>query len=398
MAPVFRHLLSNSSNQDLGSVPCDELAEALVALSKFGTAAERFHAIAKAESLPQVCDHLLVAIATRKSILLRLEGNILESLAHIQSAMARDSFPYYDNSTKVLDTIFGREHSQTKRHYAECGSLLTSLVECHLQLGEFKNAEDRVFMWPAPVDSPIQPLLEVYFLRSKTMVVARMYRWKGDFESASENLDLCLSFMDELNSNRPQVLAQKAGVLCELKEAPKAEAVLRGDLDRWKANRPCSKGLRRLQVSYLETMVILNRYAEAEAVLAPLLEYHRGDRNPDTVNDVLMVRIWIYRALMRHLQSLESTTSPDDWRDVQDTWNEARDKIKSSRVFGSPGFTHRFVELWILDAERKQAVSCGVALPKDAIESTRNLRREHHITGLGTFWLDKIVGLLAAPA
>jgi len=250
----------------------------------------------------------------------------------------------------------------------------------------------------APVDSSIQPRLEVYFLRSKTMVVARMYRWMGKFKDASEHLDLCLSFMDELNSNRPQVLAQKAGVLCELKEAPKAEAVLRWDLDTWKTKRPFSKGLRRLQVSYLETMIILDRYEEAGTVLTPLLEYYRDNQNPDTVNDVLMVRIWIYRALMRHLQSLESTTSPDNWKDVRNTWIEARDKIKSSRVFGSPGFTHRFIELWILDTERKQAVSCGAALPADAIESLRNLEREHHITGLGTFWLDKIVRLLAVPA
>jgi tetratricopeptide (TPR) repeat protein len=236
------------------------LAEALVAISKFGTAAERLHAIAIAESLPSVCNHLLVAIATRKSVLLRLEGKISESLTHIRLTMSQDCFPYYDDSTGELDTLFDREKSQNKRHYAECGSLLTSCVECY--------AEDHVFSWPAPVAASDRypSHLELDFWRSKTMVVARMYRWKGDFEDAGRNFDICLSFMDKMNSNRPQVLAQKAGVLCELKEASKAENVLREDLDRWKANRPCSKGLRRLQVSYLETMIVLDRFEEASTI------------------------------------------------------------------------------------------------------------------------------------
>jgi len=394
LAPVLRHLLFNDFSQDLTTLPSDELAEALIALSKFGPAKERFDAIALAEGLTQLCDHLLVAIASRKSVLIRLEGRISESLSHIWSTMAKDCFPYCDNQTKELYSPFDRQHSRNKRHYAECGSLLTSLVECYLQLGEFKNAEDYVFLWPTPM--ALSPL-EVYIMRSKTLVVARMYRWKGDFETAGKNIEYCLSFMSRMDSNRPQILAQKVGVLCELDGKSNAKEILQRDLETWKSNRPFSKGLRRLQVSYLETMTILGSYEEASTALEPLLEHYRHYQKPDVVDDVLMVRIWVYRALLRHLQSLESRTSHEEWKNVEDTWLEARDRIQSSRVFGPPGFTHCFVELWILDTQRRQAVSQDAAPPAGAIDEAKRLR-EHYITGLGTFWLDKVTELLALPA
>jgi uncharacterized protein HemY len=132
--------------------------------------------------------------------------------------------------------------------------------------------------------------LEYYILRSKNILAARMFRWRGDFQSAYEWLQFTMKMVDQEDSNRAQVVASIADVLCELNQAPDAEIALKGEFNYWNQNRPSSKGYRRLQVSYAETLTKLHRLSDAEEVLRSSILYYRDHQILDAVDGVLMVR------------------------------------------------------------------------------------------------------------
>lgn len=107
-----------------------ELAEMALALSRFSTIPQRFESIELAERLSSLPDYLSVAIATRKSVLMRLDGELDEARLYLEGAMTRDWFPFRCEQAAEID----ESKCQNRRHYTECGRLLLSLVECQLQL------------------------------------------------------------------------------------------------------------------------------------------------------------------------------------------------------------------------------------------------------------------------
>jgi len=362
-----------------------EVAEMALALSRFGSIPQRLESIELAERLSSLPDYLSVAIATRKSVLMRLDGRLTEARSHLDKAMARDWFPFcYDQAVEIDDS-----KCQNRRHYAECGRLLLSLVECQLQLGQPREASETICLW-MPRDVHHSPL-EYYILRSKNILAARMFRWRGDFHSAYEWLQFTMKMVDQEDSNRAQVVASIADVLCELNQAPDAEIALKGEFNYWNQNRPSSKGYRRLQVSYAETLTKLYRLSDAEEVLRSSILYYRDHQILDAVDGVLMVRAFLCRALLSHFRG------PDTgWDSVEQSWRDATEMIKLSKAFVYPGFADSVVRLWILEIQFRRGTTNDLTSQIVELAKYTTANRQYCVTGFGTYWLDKVLDLLAS--
>lgn len=386
MAPLVRRLImSGDVMADLRMPSNTDIADMTLALSRFGTIPQRLEAIELAERLSSLPNYLSVAIATRKSVLLRLDGKLNEAQLYLEYSMTREWFPYRCDRAAEID----HSKCQNRRHYAECGRLLLSLVDCQLQLGNPLEASETICLW-VPHDVPHSPL-EYYILRSKNILAARMFRWRGDFQSAHEWLRSTMKMVDREDGNRAQVVAHIADVLCELDQAANAESILSEDYIYWTQNRPSSKGCRRLQVSYVETLIKLHRLTDAEDALISSIAYYQHPQAFDAVDGVLMVRAFLCRALLSHFRGSEI-----GWESVEQSWRDATEKIKQSKAFIYPGFADSVVRLWILDAQCRRGNVDN--LTSQIIELTKytTANRQYCVTGFGTYWLDKVMDMLAS--
>jgi hypothetical protein len=189
--PLLNLALGQVIQRSLPTYVRDDAAEALLAASRIGDMPSRQSAVKLATKIlgDQPPEHLQVALAHQKSTLLRIVADWKQSEHVIQELCRRTAG--LDHSGDVIQYFY--RHLQpcmeSKRLNALYGRLHVSHLENLVQSEHYRTAAEEIEDWKI---SQEPSLMEQCVFRSKTVVVAKLFRCQGRFHDVVHTLEECL--------------------------------------------------------------------------------------------------------------------------------------------------------------------------------------------------------------
>jgi tetratricopeptide (TPR) repeat protein len=223
---------------------------------------------------PELPEYLRMAIANRRSISLRFNGD-------------------YDQSDVVIQGILGSIviDSNDIRLYCEYGRLLLSRTENAILRKEFDKAVLYLASWEVKNSTPSG--LELQVVRLKNTVLGRVFRYEGKFEHGRHCLEECLKTIPT-EASRYHVMHHLADVYCELRTPAAAENLVLNEIKQLRARgKQRTKAFRRLALPLAEAYIEQRTLEAAKAVLRELLDIFDGIASYDVADQLGHVRLMI---------------------------------------------------------------------------------------------------------
>jgi tetratricopeptide (TPR) repeat protein len=216
-------------------------------------------------------DYLRMAIADRKSILLRFKGDHDQSDVVIQDIL----------ESIVMD-------SKDIRSHCAYGRLLLSLTENAILRKEFGEAASYLAIWE--VRNSVPSGLELQVVRLKNTVLGRVSRYDGKFQHARYCLEACLQTIPG-SASRYHIMHHLGDVYCELGMPEEVEKLVLGDVEHLRARgKQHSKAFRRLALPLAEAYIQQGRLEAAKTVFRELLDIFEGLVTHDVSDQLNHVR------------------------------------------------------------------------------------------------------------
>lgn len=346
----------------------DSIVEASLATYKlFGTSRTKdvISVLAKIHD-PELPDYLRMAIATRKSILLRLKGD-------------------HDQSDVVIQDILGSVVIDSKDIRSHCayGRLLLSRTENAILRKEFDKAELYLTSWE--VKNLRDPSgLELQVVRLKNTVHGRVSRYKGKFEHARYCLEACLKTIPS-DASRYHVMHHLGDVYCELGIPKETEKLVLKEIEQLRAHgKQHSKAFRRLALPLAEAYIQQGILEPAKALLGELLVIFEGMVNHDVPDQLGHVRLMIGLARVGWSQAR--------WPEAHQTLEKALVLTENYRTFSKRNFykgvIYLFLSLVNFELHKYPEARLTLASANDILyEETPR----HFIPGMGSYFLQKLL-------
>ncbi|TIA58077.1 hypothetical protein D6C77_05762 [Aureobasidium pullulans] len=257
------------------------------------------------------------------------------------------------------------------------GRLLLSLAENSIVCESLQEAESLLSEWEKKSEQATP--LEVQVLRMKNTVVGRISRYKGDFKHAAECLETCLKGV-QTEAARYHVEYHLADVYCELRNPDAAQRLLEGDVARLKdAEIRVSKPLRRLLLPLAETLILQDRWKEAESELTSLARMFDEVACSDTSDQLGHVRSIIGLARIDfHHRDYDSTIIRTE---------KALKLVQYYDTFAATSFYSWFLYRFQASTYHKMR-NFGKANESLDLSNRYDEIPRHYMTGLGTYAMD----------
>lgn len=250
LLPLLNLALGQLSQKGLPIRVRDDAAGALLAASKIGDMPSRQNAVALAAKIlgDQAPEHLQVALAHQKSTLLRIVAKWEQSEHVIQELCRRTAG--LDHSGDVIHRFYRQlqPNMESKRLNALYGRLHISHLENLVQSEHYRTAAKEIEGWKI---SQEPSLMEQCVFRSKTVVVAKLFRCQGRFHDVVHTLEECLK-LPFPQMNRIQLICSLADAHCDLGSPDVAHACLKTEISAQRKKSARGKQFRRLWVCAID--------------------------------------------------------------------------------------------------------------------------------------------------
>lgn len=337
------------------------------------------------ESLVEMCLACCRTRSRQKTFLPTLHlmmshGNLPDHLTlavtEVQSVVDRAEGRYKESSELIKRTIRNTQYASIRAH-CQKGRLLLSLAENSIVCESLQEAESLLSEWEKKSEQATP--LEVQVLRMKNTVVGRISRYKGDFKHAAECLETCLKGV-QTEAARYHVEYHLADVYCELRNPDAAQRLLEGDVARLKdAEIRVSKPLRRLLLPLAETLILQDRWKEAESELTSLARMFDEVACSDTSDQLGHVRSIIGLARIDfHHRDYDSTIIRTE---------KALKLVQYYDTFAATSFYSWFLYRFQASTYHKMR-NFGKANESLDLSNRYDEIPRHYMTGLGTYAMD----------
>ena len=233
----------------------------------------REKAVELANELVEDCNiQLRAKIAYRRSVLMRLKGDVVCSQQIIQTFLS--SLSSSANSLYVED--LASLYISQANNYA----YYLRFQEAHMEAQRWAPRQDCLVLW------------------DHVLCVGRLMRGQGNFQAAKTCFETCLQSPDLPKSKRLLVKSALADVYCELDEAIeeasyllRAEDLVRPEIEQFRQSAArTSKGFRRLLMALLEIEIKKSNHGDAGVLVCELLNQFTSLEEPDIVDRLGHVR------------------------------------------------------------------------------------------------------------
>jgi hypothetical protein len=260
---------------------------------------------------PDLPEHLRMAIATRRSISLRFQGD-------------------HDLSDVVIQEILDKVSLDASDMRSHCshGRLLLSRTENAILRKEFDKAASYLASWNVK-NSPVSGL-ELQVVRLKNTVFGRVSRYQGEFDHAKYCLEQCLMTIPG-DASRYHVIHHLADVYCELRRPGEAEQLVLGEFEDLRVRgKQGSKSFRRLALPLVEAYIEQRKVGPAKAILQELLHIFDSIVSPDVADQLGQVRSMIGLARVGWYEA--------GWSETRQSLEKALALTKKYRTFSEGNF------------------------------------------------------------
>lgn len=369
MLTILEHLLREFSVTGLEIPHGNDVAETLLAASRFGTLEKRLYLLSLAiKSIKDIYNIPLQAtIVRRQSVLLRLKGDIPGSKYRIQDFITWSTSHLDLSSNLVLGLL---QLSQATNYTYEFN---------------FRQAHEEARKWmPRSMEKYIDLVWD------QVHVVGRAFKGEGQFGEARHCFERCLEVDQISEAKRFLIKSHLADVYSELdylqRENPSKERYLDNaakllipEIELLRSRNRPSKGYRRLLLAFIEIEIRRDRLDNAGLLIAEILSIYKNLTEIDIVDRLGHVRALIARARISPLPEAEYR-----WSDAL-KWNRKYNPLEEEV------FTCALIYLFICSTRfRLGDVSGAKAAHKLAEKVMLNRTRQYLIPGVGTYLLDSV--------
>lgn len=317
----------------------------------------------------QLPDHLRLAVAYQKSVLLRWKDE------HFQS-------------DEIIRGILGKVNVNVEDTRVHCayGLLQLSRTENAIMREEFGVAQSYLASWEIQNHPGLEfqdqtpSGLELHVLRLKTTVHGRLARYSGDFKLAHYLLEKCLNIIPG-NTSRCHIIHHLADVLCELNEPGQAQNLVQQEA-QLRSNGP-TRSFRRLVLPLAETYIMQKRTEDARSILEELQLFYEGATSLDVSDQLGHVRSTIGLARIY--------SDEGKWLKSREALEYALRLTEKYSTFKKDGFYIGFIQLF-LALVNFQLKDDHRALRSFTLAQDIRIKEklQHFIPGLGTYVLVRI--------
>lgn len=237
-------------------------------------------------------EHLQVALAHQKSTLLRIVADWEQSEHVIQEFCRRAAG--LDHSGVDIQYFYRhlQPRMENKRLNALFGRLHVSHLENLLQSEHYKSAAEEIEDWEI---SQKPSLMEQCVLRSKTVVVAKLFRCQGRFQDVIDTLEGCLK-LPFPQMNRTQLKCSLADAYCDLGLPDKAHTLLKTEIEVQGKKSARGQQFRRLWVCAIDADLERGLYDSAQRTVQEIETVYSGLSDMDATDQLLHVRVLLATA------------------------------------------------------------------------------------------------------
>ncbi|KAH8587626.1 hypothetical protein B0O99DRAFT_677972 [Bisporella sp. PMI_857] len=294
LLPLLNLALGQVIQKSLPTCLRDDAAGALLAASRIGDMSSRQNAVTLATKVlgDQPPEHLQVALAHQKSTLLRIAADWNQS-EHIIRELCRRTAGL-DHSGDVIQYFYRhlQPSMESKILNALYGRLHISHLENLVQSEHYRTAAEEIEDWRI---SQEPSLMEQCVFRSKTVVVAKLFRCQGRFHDVVHTLEECLK-LPFPQMNRIQLICSLADAHCDLGSPDVAHARLKTEIEAQRKKSARGKQFRRLWVCAIDADLERGWYDSAQKTVQEIETIYSGLSDLDATDQLLHVRVLLAAA------------------------------------------------------------------------------------------------------
>ncbi|KAI8667612.1 hypothetical protein NCS56_00898300 [Fusarium sp. Ph1] len=348
----------------------DQFVDALLYFSERDSFSIRCLAthVAKAFLRPSMPYYLHASVTLFQSILYRLEGDFIESDAHIRHFLCQTRRP------------------TTRRDHALKGRLHLVVIENKIQRHDSDTAL-RIYEWKA--EHPPSNL-ELEVTRRLQGVAASFFQSMGDFDNARESLEQYLNLgtvQPIRTTTRRLIVARLADIYCEIGWYDKANELLGAKLENMRESDKKSRPCRRLLLASVEANIGQGRTDIAESIIQDLAAIEPAGL--EEMNDQLL--------RMRRLMATSRVAhQKGHFQDAFHLWKSTLQEMEQFTAFYAKyGFIAVVIHLSIAHAQIELGeVQDGKRSWDIAADMLKSQRCEYGIPIVATSWLKNVAGAI----
>lgn len=337
MLPLLILALGQIDQKSLPTCVRHDAAEALLVASRIGDMPSRQRAVTLATEIlgNQSPEHLQVALAHQKSTLLRITADWNQSEHVIQELCRRTAS--LDYSGDVIQYFYRhlQPSMESKRLNALYGRLHISHLENLVQSEYYRAAAEEIEDWKI---SQEPSLMEQCVFRSKTVVVAKLFRCQGRFHDVVHTLEECLK-IPLPQMNRIQLICSLADAHCDLGLPDVAHARLKPEIEAQRKKSARGKQMRRLWVCEIDADLERGRYDSAQKTVQEIETVYSGLSDLDASDQLLHVRVLLAAARI-HLYK-------EQFSEALGAFTVLINRVQEYRSLKSDGFVYALAHLSI---------------------------------------------------
>ncbi|RSL59333.1 hypothetical protein CEP51_013934 [Fusarium floridanum] len=363
------HKLTQENNKIAISLK-DQLVDALLYFSERDSFSIRCQATQQARAFlrPSMPYYLHASVTLFQSILYRLDGDFIESDAHIRYFLCQPRRP------------------TTRRDHALKGRLHVVLIENKIQRHDTDTAL-RIYEWKT--EHPPSNL-ELEVTRRLQGVAASFFQSMGDFDNARESLEQYLhlgTVQPMRTTTRRLIVARLADIYCEIGWYDKANEILEPELGNIrepdKKSRPC----RRLLLASVEANIGQGRTDIVESTIQDLAAIEPTDTE-DMTDQLLRMRRLMATSRVAHQKG--------HFQDALHLWRSTLQEMEQFTAFHAKySFIAVVIHLSIAHAQIELGdVEGGKTSWDTAADMLRSQRCEYGIPIVATSWLRHVAGAI----
>ncbi|EEU39686.1 uncharacterized protein NECHADRAFT_42845 [Fusarium vanettenii 77-13-4] len=348
----------------------DQFVDALLYFSERDSFSIRCLAthIAGAFLRPSMPYYLHASVTLFQSLVYRLEGDFIESDAHIRHFLCQTRRPI------------------TRRDHALKGRLHLVVIENKIQRHDSDTAL-RIYEWKA--EHPPSNL-ELEVTRRLQGVAASFFQSMGDFDNARESLEQYLNLgavQPIRTTTRRLIVARLADIYCEIGWYDKANELLGAELENMrepdKRSRPC----RRLMLASVEANIGQGRTDIADSTIQDLAMIEPAGL--EEMNDQLL-------RMRRLMATARVAHQKGHFQDALHLWKSTLQEMKQFTAFHAKyGFIAVVIHLSIAHTQIELGdVEDGKRSWDTAADMLRSQRCEYGIPIVATSWLKTVAGAI----
>jgi tetratricopeptide (TPR) repeat protein len=335
--PLLNLALGQVIQKSLPACIRDDAAGVLLTASKIGDMPSRQSAVTLATKIlgDQPPEHLQVALAHQKSTLLRIVADWEQSEHVIQDLCRRTAG--LDHSRDVIQRFYRnlQPSMENKRLNALYGRLHVSHLENLLQSEHYRSAAEEIEDWKI---SQKPSLMEQCVFRSKTVVVAKLFRCQGRFHDVVHTLEECLKLLFP-QMNRIQLICNLADAHSDLGSPDVAYAHLSAEIEAQRKKSARGKQFRRLWICAIDADLERGRYDSAQKTVQEIETVYSGLSDLDATDQLLHVRVLLAAARIHFYN--------EQFSEALGAFTVLNPRVQEYRSLKSDGFVYALAHLSI---------------------------------------------------